>query len=64
MNETSRLRAEILELRMKVYSLEAENGELKRRLRVQAASMEDARRAAYAAFTSTVQAMSQKEGTC
>ena len=64
MSEISELRAEVLELRMKLYSLEAENGELKRKLRVQAGSMEDAKRAAYAAFTSTVQAIGQKEGTC
>ena len=59
-DEIRERRREVLELRMLVHALEADNCELKRRLRVQAASMEAAKRAAYESFTAAVSAVGQK----
>ena len=55
-------RSQVLDLRMKVHSLEVENGELKRRIRVQSIEMEKVKAASYEAYTSTMAVMSQRYG--
>lgn len=55
-------RSQVLDLRMKVHSLEVENGELKRRIRVQSIEMEKVKAASYEAYTSTMAVMGQRYG--
>lgn len=55
-------RSQVLDLRMKVHSLEVENGELKRRVRVQSIEMEKVKASAYDAYMSTMAVMGQGYG--
>lgn len=55
-------RSQVLDLRMKVHSLEVENGELKRRVRVQSIEMEKVKAPAYDAYMSTMAVMGQGYG--
>lgn len=55
-------RSQVLDLRMKVHSLEVENGELKRRVRVQSIEMEKVKTASYEAYMSTMAVMGQRFG--
>lgn len=55
-------RSQVLDLRLQVHSLEVENGELKRRIRVQSIEMEKVKAASYEAYTSTMAVMGQRYG--
>lgn len=55
-------RSQVLNLRLQVHSLEVENGELKRRIRVQSIEMEKVKAASYEAYTSTMAVMGQRYG--
>lgn len=55
-------RSQVLDLRMKVHSLEVENGELKRRIRVQSIEMEKVKASVYDAYRSTMAVMGQRFG--
>ena len=55
-------RSQVLDLRMKIHSLEVENGELKRRVRVQSIEMEKVKTASYEAYMSTMAVMGQGYG--
>lgn len=55
-------RSQVLDLRMKVHSLERENGDLKRRIRVQSIEMEKVKAASYEAYMSTMAVMGQRYG--
>lgn len=52
-------RSQVLDLRLQVHSLEVENGELKRRVRVQSVEMEKVKTASYEAYMSTMAVMGQ-----
>lgn len=55
-------RSQVLDLRLQVHSLEKENGELKRRIRVQSIEMEKVKTASYEAYMSTMAVMGQRFG--
>lgn len=55
-------RSQVLDLRLQVHSLEVENGELKRRIRVQSIEMERAKDAAKEAYMATMAVMGQQYG--
>lgn len=55
-------RSQVLDLRLQVQSLESENAELKRRIRVQSIEMEKVKTASYEAYTSTMAVMGQRFG--
>lgn len=55
-------RSQVLDLRLQVHSLEVENGELKRRIRVQSIEMEKVKASAYEAYMSTMAVMGQRFG--
>ena len=56
------LEAQLRQARSQVHSLEVENGELKRRIRVQSIEMEKVKAASYEAYTSTMAVMGQRYG--
>lgn len=55
-------RSQVLDLRLQVHSLERENGELKRRIRVQSIEMEKVKASVYDAYRSTMAVMGQRLG--
>lgn len=55
-------RSQVLDLRLQVHSLESENAELKRRIRVQSIEMEKVKTASYEAYISTMAVMGQRFG--
>lgn len=55
-------RSQVLDLRLQVHSLERDNAELRRRIRVQSIEMEKVKASAYDAYMSTMAVMGQGYG--